>query len=222
MKRRTFLAAGGAAIVLGGWTLTRGGATGESLLPLVSAANAQETTGEAPAVNDMILGSADAPIEIIEYGSFTCPHCAAFHEGFFTPLKAEYIDTGKVRFVYRELVRNRPDIWASMLARCGDGLRYEGISGLLFTNQSEWVGSGDPATIVGELRKMGKVVGYSDEQIDACMSDNVLAQAILDTSNANSEADNVTGTPTVFIDGERVSLTTMDAMRTLLDAKIDG
>ena len=115
---------------------------------------------ENPVINDLILGSPDATVEILEYASFTCPHCATFHQNFFKPLKAEYIDTGKVRFVFREFVRHRFDIWASLLARCGDGIRYEGISKMLLEQQAQWTAGGDPATISANLKQMGKIIGF--------------------------------------------------------------
>lgn len=206
MNRRFLLTTAAAALMTGG---------------MFTSAFAQDAAStDAPVVEDLVLGSADATVEILEYGSFTCPHCATFHEAFYKPLKAEYIDTGKVRFVYRELVRNRFDIWASMLARCGDGIRYEGISGMLFEQQTEWTAGGDPATMSANLRQMGKIVGFNDEQLDQCFSDASLAEAILNKSTTEAEADNVTGTPTVFINGERVSLSTYEAFKAEIDAAL--
>lgn len=206
MNRRFLLTTATAALVAG------------AMYTPAFAQEAEATDG--PVVNDLVLGSADATVEIIEYGSFTCPHCATFHSAFLKPLKEEYIDTGKVRFVYRELVRNRFDIWASMLARCGDSVRYEGISDLLFEQQSAWTAGGDPATISANLRQMGKLVGFNDEQLDQCLSDGALAEAILNKSQAEADADNVTGTPTAFLNGTRMELTTYEAFTAAIDAAL--
>lgn len=216
MNRRFLLTSAGALIAAGSsWRA--------ALAQETSTAEASpEVTEGAPAarVYDMVIGQADAPVTFMEYGSFTCPHCAAFHEEVFINLKRDYIDTGKVRFVYRELVRNRFDIWASMLARCGGDMRYFGISEMLFTEQEEWSGSGDPGSIADALRKMGKVAGFDDATLDVCLADAALAQEILDFSEANATADDITGTPTLFIDGEKVANGSWDQFKALIDAKL--
>ncbi len=223
MNRRALLLGSGSLVAAGAaYWLTRG-STPIGLLP--GAAQAQEATADAaastpPVVADMVMGPEDAKVVFTEYGSFTCPHCAAFHSEVFAPLKRDYIDTGKIRFVYRELVRNRVDIWASMLARCGGDMRYFGISEMLFDQQATWTASGDPATIAGELRKIGKVAGMDTATLDACMSDTAMAQAILDTSEANATADVVTGTPTLFINGERIDNGSYDQIKALIDAAL--
>lgn len=83
-------------------------------------------------VEDLVLGSVDVIVEILEYGLFICLYCVIFYEVFYKLLKVEYIDIGKVCFVYCELVCNCFDIWVLMFVCCGDGICYEGISGMLF------------------------------------------------------------------------------------------
>ncbi len=222
MNRRAFLLGGGSLVALGAaYWMTRGAAPVD-LLP--GAAQAQDVAADTPppAIADMVMGPEDAKVVFMEYGSFTCPHCAVFHQDVLMPLKRDYIDTGKVSFVYRELVRNRVDIWASMLARCGGDMRYFAISDMLFEQQAGWSASGDPATIAAELRKLGKVSGLDDAKLDVCMGDQALAQAILDTSVANAAKDEVTGTPTLFINGERVPNGTYDEFKALIDAALAG
>ena len=86
----------------------------------------------------MTLGAEDAPVEVIEYASFTCPHCANFHETVFDQLKANYIDTGKVKFTYREVYFDKYGMWASLIARCGDDPdRFFGITDMLYSTQDE-------------------------------------------------------------------------------------
>ena len=87
--------------------------------PAVSQDAATDTA--APALTYMAIGPADAKVTIVEYASFTCPHCAAFHTNVFKDLKKDYIDTGKVRFEFREVYFDRYGLWASMMARCGGG-----------------------------------------------------------------------------------------------------
>jgi protein-disulfide isomerase len=169
-------------------------------------AMAQEATTEAavtPTPTYMALGPQDAKVTIIEYASFTCPHCANFHEAVFKPLKAEYIDTGKVRFEFREVYFDKYGLWGAMTARCGGDLRYFGIADILLSTQQEWAGTDDAATVVENLKRIGRTVGMDDAVIDACLNDDAMAQALVTQYQTNAGADGVEGTPTLFINGEK-------------------
>ena len=83
----------------------------------------------------------NAPVTVVEYASYTCPHCADYHEGPFRKLKSEYIDTGKVRFIYREVYFDRYGLWASMVARC-EPAKFFGITDLIYKSQKDWVRAG--------------------------------------------------------------------------------
>ena len=214
MNRRFLLTTAGAALAVGSsWTAAFAQEAADTTAT-------PETDAPAPRVYDMVLGAEDAKVTMVEYGSFTCPHCAAFHKEVFLPLKRDYIDTGKVRFVYRELARNRFDIWASMLARCGGDIRYFGITEMIFTQQADWAGASDPAAVAGKLRTMGKVAGFDDATMDVCLGDAELAQEILTFSQTNAEADSIEGTPTVIIDGEKVTNRSWEEFKQLIDAKL--
>lgn len=192
----------------------------------VGAAMAQETTAPASTtdaardVPDMVLGSADAKVTLTEYASFTCPHCATFHEQVFKQLKADYIDTGKVRFVYREVFFDRYGLWAAMVARCGGPTRYFGISAMLFEGQREWAGSNDQATVVQNLRRIGKTAGMDDAQLDACLNDGEMAQAMVANFQEKATADGVESTPTLFINGTKHSNMSYEELKALLDAEL--
>ena len=159
------------------------------------------TPAAAPVIADMAMGPADAKVTIIEYGSFTCPHCAAFHETVYKPLKADYIDTGKVRFEFREFYRNKYDLWAGMMTRCGGEMRYFGITDILLTTQAEWAATDDATVVVENLKRIGRSAGMDDAALDACMNDEALAKAMVAHFQETSTADDVQGTPTVFING---------------------
>lgn len=168
------------------------------------AAMAQEAVAPetAPAeIKDFSIGNPDATVQIIEYASFTCPHCANFHDAVFKPLKAEYIDTGKVHFTYREVYFDRYGLWAAMVARCGGEMRYFGISDILFDTQKEWPASDDPNVVVENLKKIGRMAGMDNATLDACMKDSAMAEAMVARFETNMKADEVEGTPTLFING---------------------
>jgi protein-disulfide isomerase len=193
------------ALVTGGaylWNTQFNADPGVSLNP-ISAAEAQEV--DTSSVIEMALGAEDAPITVVEYASFTCPHCANFHTAVFKDLKENYIDTGKVRFVHREVYFDRLGLWAGMTARCGGPDRYFGIADLLYQQQSEWVGSGNPTEVADNLRRIGRLAGLGDEQIDACLQDGEKAQALVASYQQNADADDISGTPSFIINGEKYS-----------------
>ncbi|MCO4848592.1 MAG: DsbA family protein [Yoonia sp.] len=220
MKRRNVIAGGVAVAGLGAWALTRPSAD----LPAdpLGAATAQTTTADPSSIMDMVQGSADAPVEILEYASFTCPHCAAFHANVYPQLKADYIDTGKVRFVYREVYFDRFGLWASMIARCGGEMRFFGIADLFYEKQREWTASGDPATIIEELRKLAKTAGMTDEMLDACLNDAEKAQDLVGWYEANAKRDDIRSTPSFLIDGEKYANMGYSEFKAILDEKIGG
>ena len=143
---------------------------------LLGAANAQTAAEDldTSTIKEMQIGNPDAPVTVIEYASYTCPHCASFHAGNYKQLKADYIDTNKINFVYREVYFDRFGLWASVVARCaGTPEAFFGISDLLYTGQATWAraGGGDPAAIADELRKIGRLAGLEGDTIEACLTD---------------------------------------------------
>ncbi len=185
----------------------------------------QETSTEAataPEIKDFSLGSPDAKVKIVEYASFTCPHCAHFHEDVFKKLKADYIDTGKVHFTLREVYFDRYGLWAAMMARCGGEMKYFGVADILFSTQAEWAGSEDPTTVVNNLKTIGLSAGMTAEALDACMQDAATADALVKQFEANMAADQVEGTPTLFINGEKNGNMSYEDLKAILDAKLAG
>ncbi len=222
MQRRTLLAAGGGALLAlggGGFLLNRPGNGPDQLLP--GAANAQESNGELPEVVEMVQGNPDAAVEVIEYASFTCPHCATFHANQYKSLKANYIETGKIRFVYREVYFDRPGLWASMIARCpGDTDFFFNVSNLLYERQREWLASGDPAIIVEDLRTLAKTAGLDDATLDACLSDGAKAESLFTWYQENAERDEINSTPSFMIDGQKYGNMAYDEFADILDSKL--
>ena len=174
---------------------------------------------EGELLPDMVLGDEAAPIEIIEYASFTCPHCASFHKDVYPQLKANYIDEGKVRFVYREVYFDKYGLWAGMLARCAGPVRYFGLVDLLFERQKDWVQRNDADTVQG-LYRVGRIAGLDDETMDACLKDNAQAKALVADFQAKAGADGVRATPSFVIDGEMQSNMSYGEFETLLNEKL--
>ncbi len=187
-----------------------------------AAVHAQDAATPAVAVEvkDFAIGAEDAKVTMVEYASFTCPHCASFHAAVFKPLKADYIDTGKVRFEYREVYFDKYGLWAAMVARCGGDMRYFGISDILFSTQQEWAASNDPAVVVENLKKIGRTAGMDNATLDACINDGAKAEAMVAHFQKNATADDVQGTPTIIINGTKHGNMTYDDLKVILDAEL--
>ena len=221
MSRMMIISAAVAVIGLGAYFVTTPG-SGTNVTPAdpLGAANAQEASDiDTSSISEMTLGNPDAPVTVIEYASYTCPHCARFHEGPFKQLKADYIDTGKINFVYREVYFDRYGLWASMIARCaGTPEAFFGMSDLIYEKQSTWARAGEPAAIVNELRKIGLLAGLDANTMEACLQDGDQAQTLVAWYQENATADGVDSTPSFVINGTKYSNMSYEEMSGLIDA----
>lgn len=190
-------------VVGGAYYLSQSGGNTATAQTTVDTPQASDV--DTSGIQDMFLGEADAPITIIEYASYTCPHCANFHATTYPQLKADYIDTGKVKFVFREVYFDRFGLWASLIARCGGEERFFGITDLLLKGQADWSRAGDPVAIADSIRKVGRLAGLGDEQLQSCLQDEDQAKALVAWYQNNAAADDVTGTPSFVINGEKYS-----------------
>lgn len=150
---------------------------------------------------DMVLGPANATVTVTEFASMTCPHCAAFTETVFPKIKSEFIDTGKIRFVFREFPLDIKAAAGSMLARCiakGDSGKYFAVVDLLFKQQNDWVMKNTTDT----LTRIGKQAGLSQQGVEDCLKDQALLDKIAADQKFANEVLKVNSTPTFFINGE--------------------
>ncbi|MDG1744632.1 MAG: DsbA family protein [Planktomarina sp.] len=187
--------------------------------PSFGAANATEA-GEidTSSILEMTLGAKDAPIQMIEYASYTCPHCRTFHKDVFQKLKADYIDTGKLYFTYREIYFDRYGLWGSIVARCGGADKFFAISDLLYTKQSEWT-NGTPAEIAENLRRIGLTAGLSQDDVEGCFTDGKKAQSLVAWYEANRAEDDISSTPSFVINGVKYSNMSYAELQKILDAQ---
>jgi len=170
---------------------------------------------QGPAFGDIVLGRSDAPLTVIEYASFTCPHCAHFHEDTFPQVKTNYIETGKVRFILREVYFDPYGLWASMIARCGGERPFYAIADQIFAQQDSWVEAEDRAAA---LQKIGRVNGLSSEEMRTCLSDRQYAERLVERYKETAGADGIESTPSFVVGGELVSGNmSYDAFSDLLD-----
>ena len=187
--------------------------------PGFGAANATEA-GEidTSSILEMTLGAEDAPIQMTEYASFTCPHCRTFHKDVFQKLKADYIDTDKLHFTYREIYFDRYGLWGSIVARCGGTDKFFAISDLLYTKQAEWT-KGTPAKIAENLRRIGITAGLSQKDVQSCFTDGEKAQNLVAWYEANQAEDEISSTPSFIINGAKYSNMSYAELQKILDAQ---
>ena len=173
-------------------------------------------------IEDIVLGDPNAPVTIIEYASFTCPHCKNFHEGTFKKLKKNYIDEGKVKFILRDVFFDRYGLWAAMVARCGNSEKFYGIVEEIFRRQAEWTKGEEDIQIANNLRKIGLSIGMDSETIGECLSDGDMAQALVNEYQKNAEKDKISSTPSFLINGEKMKKSSYDEFVNKIEEHLKG
>ncbi|QFT33648.1 thioredoxin domain-containing protein [Roseibium porphyridii] len=172
-----------------------------SLPALAQSVNVDELMKPGP-LGEKALGDENAPVTIIEYASMTCGHCASFHKRTWPDLKKEYIETGKVRFVFREFPLDPVAAAAFMLARCAPQDKYFEIVDTLFENQRSWAFTDNPYQ---SMLDFSKQIGFTQESFEECLTNQGLLDAVNAVKDRGANEFGVNSTPTFFINGERVS-----------------
>ena len=178
---------------------------GLSPFRLIGQAMAQSAADVAKPVSlpDMAIGPADAKVTVTEFASMTCPHCAAFNAEVFPKIKSAYIDTGKIRYIFREFPLDIKAAAGSMLARCiakDDAGKYFAVIDMLFKQQNDWVMKNTTET----LTRIGKQAGLSQQQVEDCLKDQALLDKIAADQKYAAEVLKVDSTPTFFVNGEKI------------------
>ena len=196
-----------AAVLLAGFMMATGSA---------SAFTMEEMSVAGP-LGDKTLGDPNAPVTIIEYASLTCPHCAHFHETVFPKLKSDYIDTGKVYFIYRDFPLDGRALGAAMLTRCVPEDKYFDFVGLLFDTQRKWAAA-EPAQAEQALLDVVKQAGFTQESFYACLQKQDLVDGIQWVRQRAKDRFGVNATPSVFINGELTEAFTFEDIAKEIDA----
>ena len=159
----------------------------------------------AAAPDDMSMGNPKAKIEVIEYASLSCPHCAHFNEAVFPTLKAKYIDTGKVRYTLKEMLTEPATVAAAgfLLARCAGPDKYFKVVDEVFRSQPRW----QQGNVKPILEEIGAANGVDAAKFDACLKDQAAIDSVTARAQRAAEQDGVNSTPTLFINGKRIENT---------------
>ena len=150
---------------------------------------------------DRVLGKADAPVTVIEYASLDCPHCAEFDTTVLPGVKKDFIDTGKVKLVLRDFPLSELAVKAAAIARCAPEDRYFAFMDVLFQQQESWVTAKDPVAALSQLARLG---GMSQAQVDECVKNQKIADAILAERIDGAKQFDIQGTPTLVVNGKKV------------------
>lgn len=185
-----------AAIAAGVYFGTRPPAAGQP--PMAVSATPDKTALLAVQPGDHVMGDAKAPITMIEYASFTCPHCAHFHTQILPEIKKKWIDTGKVKLIYRDFPLDQVAAKAAQIAECAPNDRYFGVIDIIFRGQPTWATASDP---IAELGKPLRIAGIGDNEIKACLANEAKASAVI-ADYRGGETLGVNSTPALFINGE--------------------
>lgn len=230
ISRRTVLGGAAAVAVLAGagyWGWSQGWFGGQqaadaTLQAAGAAANNSDlsTLNEPVALGDRVLGSADAKVTVIEYASATCPHCGDFHRETFPLLKKEYIDTGKVKFIFREFPFDDLALAAFMVARCAPQEQYYPIIEFLYEQQEVWARSENPKQA---LFRVAQLAGFTQESFEACLKNKDVAKGIVAGRDKAESTYGVESTPTFFINGIPLKgAKPIEEFRTAIEAALKG
>ena len=198
--RNMLIVAGGAvavaAIVAGVYFGTRAPAPGPAPVAVAATADKAALMGVLP--TDHVLGDPKAPVTIIEYASLTCSHCAHFHTQILPDLKKKWIDTGKVKLVYRDYPLDQIAVKAAQIAECVGNDKYFGVLDIIFRGQPQWATGADP---IAELAKPLRIAGLGEAEIKSCLANDAMLNAVLNDYRSG-ETLGVNATPTLFIGGQ--------------------
>jgi protein-disulfide isomerase len=199
-----------------------------SAFAALAACNAQPSAAGA-AVGDMAMGDANAPVTLIEYASLSCGHCKDFHESVLPQLKDNYIDQGKVRYVFREFPAGNPELATAgaLVARCigTNSERYFTAVETFFHQQEAIFRAASEGRAREKLLEIARAGGISEERFDQCLSDPAAIAALTASAEAAQREFDVSGTPTLILDGEKLTQSatepySYERLSALIDAKL--
>ena len=217
MSRKTWIILGVmAALIAGGgaWYFLEGSD---------DSAQAAAQTGDPITAHDMTMGNPAAKVVFIEYAAPMCPHCAHFNNDIMPAIKKDYIDTGKVFYVFRIYPIGAPDGVAEKLARCMPRAKYFPFMDQLFHNQQQWDPEYGVQDVRGALLQQARIAGMSEERFNSCTADTKEEAVINQVASDGQAKYNITGTPTIVVNGVNSSpgvVPTLEQTRGFLDAAL--
>jgi protein-disulfide isomerase len=218
ITRRELLQGASALALLGALAMAPERAAAQAKGPQVQNVSPEELL-KPGALPEMALGEANAPVTIIEYASMTCPHCATFHEKTYPELKKKYIDTGKVRFIFREFPLDPLAAAGFMLARCAGEGKYFPMIETLFHQQKEWA----VQRPLPPLFAIARQAGFTQQSFDQCLANQKLLEDIEKVRERGAKEYGVGSTPTFFVNGKvQKGAPTIEELDKLIEPYLKG
>ena len=170
---------------------------------------------------EMSKGNKNAPVVFVEYASLTCPACAAFHANIYPNLEKEYISTGKVKFIHREIYFDRAGLWAALTARCTNAVnRYFGMLDLLYSEQAIWSRSDSSEEIVDALLKISAKSGMEKGKVISCLEDQEKALDLVNQYQLYVKEDAIESTPTFVINGKKYTNRSYEEIKEIIEKEL--
>tara|TARA_B100000749_G_scaffold276514_1_gene263836 strand:- start:276 stop:878 length:603 start_codon:yes stop_codon:yes gene_type:complete len=169
--------------------------------------------------SEKFLGDNNAKITIIEYASMTCDHCANFHKNIFPEIYEKYIQTGKVKFIFRDFPLDKQALFAAILANCAPKEKYFDFVKLIFNTTEKWISVEDE--FLKKLKNIGKMGGLSNDQIESCFRDENMVDLAINSRSNGEKKFNITSTPSFIINGKKYSSMTFEQFEKVLDNLIN-
>ena len=154
------------------------------------------------ATEEKVIGDPNAPVTVIEYASLGCPHCAHFHADTYPQIKRDYVDTGKVKYIFRDFPLGTPSVAASMIARCAGSKRYFPMIDIFFRMQNQWSRAENP---LEALKKTARFGGMSASDVDACVANQALLDHIQKVAETAQSEHDVNSTPSFVVAGRKIA-----------------
>lgn len=174
----------------------------------------------APKFREFVLGNPKAKVTMIEYASLSCPHCAHFQEETYPKLKKDYIDTGKIKFLYRDFPLDGLALAGAVIARCVAPDKGHKLVEVLFAQQQKWITAPKP---LEPLKELAKSVGISEEQTETCLSDKELVTSIREERELSIKTYQIDATPAFFIGDETLQGDApYEDVKAILEAQLSG
>ena len=169
--------------------------------------------------SEKFLGDNNAKITIIEYASMTCDHCANFHKNIFPEIYEKYIQSGKVKFIFRDFPLDKQALFAAILANCAPKEKYFDFVKLIFNTTEKWISVEDE--FLKKLKNIGKMGGLSNDQIESCFRDENMVDLAINSRSNGEKKFNITSTPSFIINGKKYSSMTFEQFEKVLDNLIN-
>ena len=149
------------------------------------------------------IGDEHAKITVKVFSSLTCPHCATFHKEIYPEIKKNFIDTNKIKFIYRDFPLDKQALFASVLAKCAPKEKYFDFVKLILNTQKKWISNDD--SFIEKLTNIGKLAGLKEDKINSCFTDEKLVDEIIKTRTLAEEKYNINSTPSFIINEKKYS-----------------